>query len=203
MFNGCVAEASDALISSDMAPGVVIVNNSDKDITFQRKQKLGNIEECEEDEMYFSSIWKAAALALLATAGMATTGISGGAIDVANVKILSEIDLTPEISAVATGEIVPRAINTPQVSISGMDSEYTTINAIRDVGSAILEDIKEAELPYKQQKKNKKKQPLLKVAELLSNQPAALAATGLALPLIGEPEAMVLESVLTTPYVPY
>ncbi|SCO20179.1 uncharacterized protein FFB20_15886 [Fusarium fujikuroi] len=37
MFNGCVAEASNALISSDTAPGVVIVNNSDKDITFQRK----------------------------------------------------------------------------------------------------------------------------------------------------------------------
>ncbi|VZH91969.1 unnamed protein product [Fusarium fujikuroi] len=203
MFNGCVAEASDALISSDTAPGVVIVNNSDKDITFQRKQKLGNIEECEEDEMYFSSTWKAAALALLATAGMATTGTSGGAIDVANVKISSEIDLTPEISAVATGEIVPRAINTPQVSISGMDSEYTTTNAIRDVGSAILEDIKEAELPYKQQKKNKKKQPLSKVAELLSNQPAASAATGSALPLIGEPEATVSESVPTTPYVPY
>ncbi|VTT76585.1 unnamed protein product [Fusarium fujikuroi] len=203
MFNGCVAEASDALISSDTAPGVVIVNNSDKDITFQRKQKLGNIEECEEDEMYFSSTWKAAALALLATAGMATTGTSGGAIDVANVKISSEIDLTPEISAVATGEIVPRAINTPQVSISGMDNDYTTTNAIRDVGSAILEDIKEAELPYKQQKKNKKKQPLSKVAELLSNQPAASAATGSALPLIGEPEATVSESVPTTPYVPY
>ncbi|SCO14500.1 related to TY3B-TY3B protein [Fusarium fujikuroi] len=203
MFNGCVAEASDALISSDTAPGVVIVNNSDKDITFQRKQKLGNIEECEEDEMYFSSTWKAAALALLATAGMATTGTSGGAIDVANVKISSEIDLTPEISAIATGEIVPRAINTPQVSISGIDSEYTTTNAIRDMGSAILEDIKEAELPYKQQKKNKKKQPLSKVAELLSNQPAASAATGSALPLIGEPEATVSESVPTTPYIPY
>ncbi|SCO11414.1 uncharacterized protein FFB20_13816 [Fusarium fujikuroi] len=113
MFNGCIAEASDALISSDTAPGVVIVNNSDKDITFQRKQKLGNIEECKEDEMYFSSTWKAAALTLLAIAGMATTGTSGGAIDVANVKILLEIDLTPEISAMATGEIVPQAINTP------------------------------------------------------------------------------------------
>ncbi|SCO06556.1 related to TY3B-TY3B protein [Fusarium fujikuroi] len=138
MFNGCVAEASDALISSDTAPGVVIVNNSNKDITFQRKQKLGNIEKCKEDEIYFSSIWKAAALTLLATAG-----------------------------------------------------------------SAILEDIKEAELPYKQQKKNKKKQPLSKVAELLSNQPAASAATGSALPLIREPEATVSESVPTTPYVPY
>ncbi|SCN67438.1 uncharacterized protein FFB20_14825 [Fusarium fujikuroi] len=72
IFNGCIAEASNALISSDTAPGV-----------------------------------KAAALALLAIAGIATTGTSGGAIDIANVKILLKIDLTPEISAVATGEIVP------------------------------------------------------------------------------------------------
>ncbi|VTT73220.1 unnamed protein product [Fusarium fujikuroi] len=97
IFNGCVAEASNALISLDTAPGV----------------KLGNIKECKEDEIYFFSIWKAAALALLAIASMATTGILGGAIDVANVKILLEINFTPEISAVATGEIVLRAINTP------------------------------------------------------------------------------------------
>ncbi|VTT63467.1 unnamed protein product [Fusarium fujikuroi] len=91
---------------------------------------------------------------------MATTGISGGAIDIANVKISSEIDLTPEISTIATREIVPQAINTPQVSISRID-------------------------------------------KLLSNQPAASAATGSALPLIRKPEATVLESVPTTPYVPY
>ncbi|VTT55676.1 unnamed protein product [Fusarium fujikuroi] len=93
IFNGCITEASNALISLDTAPGMVIVNNSDKDITFQRKQKLGNIKECKEDEMYFST-------------GIATTGISGGAIDIANVKILLEIDLILEISAIATKEIV-------------------------------------------------------------------------------------------------
>ncbi|VTT63469.1 unnamed protein product [Fusarium fujikuroi] len=56
IFNSCIIKASNALISLDTAPGVIIVNNFNKDITFQRKQKLGNIKECKEDEIYFSSI---------------------------------------------------------------------------------------------------------------------------------------------------
>ncbi|VTT71487.1 unnamed protein product [Fusarium fujikuroi] len=72
IFNGCIMEASNALISLNIAPGI-----------------------------------KATALTLLIIAGIATIGILGGAIDIANVKILSEIDLILEISAIATKEIVP------------------------------------------------------------------------------------------------
>ncbi|KAF5971878.1 TY3B-TY3B protein [Fusarium bulbicola] len=203
MFNGCVVEASDALVNSDPAPGVVIVNNSDKDITFQRKQKLGNIEECEGDQMYFSSTWKAAGLALMETAGLMASGASDGTPgNTGQVAISSEICQTPKVSAVAAGEIVPKSINTPSTSVSESILTVTTADTIRDVGSAILEDIKDSKLSYKQQKKNKEL-PLSKVGELLNSQPQVLDGIALASPVDREPELVVRESLPESPHVPY
>ncbi|KAG5810041.1 hypothetical protein H9Q74_014111 [Fusarium xylarioides] len=204
MFNGCVNEASDAFVNSSSAPGVVIVNNTDKDITYQRKQKLGNIEECEEDQMYFSSSWKAAGLALLATAGLMASGASDGtAGGMDRVAISSEISLTPEISAVAAGELIPQAMNSSSTSISEAFLTGAAADPMRDVGSAILQDIEDSELPYKQQKKNKRKMSLSTVGRLLKLESSALDELALASSADGGPELVVRESIPESPQVPY
>ncbi|KAL3595836.1 hypothetical protein FPOAC2_10206 [Fusarium poae] len=72
-FFGTTTGTVGGLIDRKSTPGVVFVNDTSSDVQIQRKQKLGNIEECDDQEVYFSTTWKSAlgAVALSSFIGVA------------------------------------------------------------------------------------------------------------------------------------
>lgn len=52
-FYGAVPSAMAAVINHQAPPSVTVVIITDMELKFHRKQKLGNIEEFDEEETYF------------------------------------------------------------------------------------------------------------------------------------------------------
>ncbi|KAJ4217032.1 hypothetical protein NW757_014647 [Fusarium falciforme] len=103
-----------AVVNHQAAPAVAVVNTTDKDIKFHRKQKLGNIVERDEEETYFSTTWTASLAALALSGAPALTlgvpaadGISATSAlatsHFSTVNVAVDFALTPEVAAVASG----------------------------------------------------------------------------------------------------
>ncbi|KAJ4175864.1 hypothetical protein NW767_015643 [Fusarium falciforme] len=113
-FTGSVPSALSAVVNHQAAPAVAVVNTTDKDIKFHRKQKLGNIVERDEEETYFSTTWTASLAALALSGAPALTlgvpaadGISATSAlatsHFSTVNVAVDFALTPEVAAVASG----------------------------------------------------------------------------------------------------
>jgi hypothetical protein len=153
-FFGTTTGTVGGLIDRKSTPGVVFVNDTSSDVQIQRKQKLGNIEECDDQEVYFSTTWKSAlgAVALSSFIGVAnaaeepapTPSVESDQQPKGALQALSSsFELTPDVAAVASGEVDVKSTAPP----------VTMMPPVSSLGEAILADIADATKDWKQRKR--------------------------------------------------
>ncbi|KAM4065819.1 chromo (CHRromatin organization MOdifier) domain-containing protein [Hirsutella rhossiliensis] len=106
--------AAHALVDRNTVPAVMFTNTTNQDIIVNRKQRLGQIKECEESGYFAAASWKSALTALtIATAALAPT-TSAMTIESApqshtsyDLAINSTFHLSDDVIAIADGTFTP------------------------------------------------------------------------------------------------
>lgn len=168
-FHASLPTAVNAIVDTNSPPAVLIVNNTKGDIRLRRKQKVGNVTECEEDG-YLATTWSNALVALTVATAAAVSGLGAGGSNAVSNSYRDTAGLATVASEFALGEDI-KAIASGDYSID-WQREKPTPSTPETLSDAIFADIQASSLAWKQRRKTPC-QAAVYIASAANNTPAA------------------------------